>query len=177
MAYSMSELTKRADKAHQENACDAMVQPLSLLYNRIKASTLNWPFSTTELQAAFQTRRFEARGLLSFRRVLCVSLSLMVFVWGTTYKLSLYKAERALSPAKLCTRGSDAAKNALEQATDGRIVARAPIRITWVINLLVCNGDSRFARLRDQEAGTPLLLRLFPRLYLRPPPDEQRYLI
>jgi hypothetical protein len=100
----------------------------------------------------------------------------MVFAWGTTYKLSLYKAERERSPAKMCTRGSDAAKSALEQATDGTIVAQAPIRISWVIGLIRGNGDSRFDRLRDQETVKPSLLKRFPILYFRPPPDEQRSL-
>jgi hypothetical protein len=97
----------------------------------------------------------------------------MVFVWGTTYKLSLYKAGRERSPAKVCTRGSDAAKNALEQATDGTIVVQTPIRVTGIVDLLRSTGDSRFDRLRDQQADKISFVRQSPILYFRPPPDGQ----
>ena len=49
-------------------------------------------------------------------------LPFAIFAWGTAYKLSLYKAENNCAPAKVCTRGSDAAKSNISQAIDGRKV-------------------------------------------------------
>jgi len=51
-------------------------------------------------------------------RLLCAALPLLIFVWGTAYKLSLYKTNQCGAPAKVCTRGSDAAKSNVSQATD-----------------------------------------------------------
>jgi hypothetical protein len=127
-----------------------------------------------ESRSAFQTRVLDTKRLLSFRGVLCVSLACLVFVWGTNYKLSLYKAKQENSPAKVCTRGSDAAKSVLEQATDERNVAQTFVRMTGLMDLLRGIGDHRLDRLRNQEAGTVSLLRLCSILYFRPPPDEQR---
>lgn len=47
-------------------------------------------------------------------------LPFMILAWGTAYKLSLYKANKTGTPAKVCTRGSDAAKSSVSQAVDGR---------------------------------------------------------
>ena len=49
-------------------------------------------------------------------------LPFTIFAWGTAYKLSLYKTETNSAPAKVCTRGSDAAKSDVSQAVDGRKV-------------------------------------------------------
>src|SRR5277367_6267017 len=48
-------------------------------------------------------------------------LALMVFAWGTGYKLSLYKPvpKDRTAPAKLCTRASDVARSALLDAAEG----------------------------------------------------------
>src|SRR5277367_5667437 len=48
-------------------------------------------------------------------------LALMVFAWGTGYKLSLYKAplKDGAAPAKLCTRASEAARSALTAVAEG----------------------------------------------------------
>jgi uncharacterized membrane protein len=59
-----------------------------------------------------------------YRFIRCVQLmllALMVFAWGTGYKLSLYKAatENANAPAKLCTLVSDAARTAVLEASNG----------------------------------------------------------
>ncbi len=62
-----------------------------------------------------QTRwRFPLYGLL------CVLLSLTIVAWGTAYKLSLYTSTKDGAPAKVCTRGSDAAKSGVTAAIDGR---------------------------------------------------------
>ncbi len=47
-------------------------------------------------------------------------LPFMILAWGTAYKLSLYKTNKTGAPAKVCTRGSDAAKSSVSQAVDGR---------------------------------------------------------
>jgi hypothetical protein len=129
-----------------------------------------------ELNSASRTRVLGTKRVLSFRRILCVSLSCLVFAWGTSYKMSLYKAKSESSPAKVCTRGSDAAKNVFEQATDGRNVAQTLVRTTGLKDLLRGIVDRRFDRRCNQEAGKVSLLRLFPILCFRPPPDEQRSL-
>jgi hypothetical protein len=51
-----------------------------------------------------------------------VVLPFTVFAWGTAYKLSLYKTETNGAPAKVYTRGSDAAKSNISQAIEGRKV-------------------------------------------------------
>jgi hypothetical protein len=50
--------------------------------------------------------------------VLCVILPFTILAWGTAYKLSLYKTDKNGAPAKVCTRGSDAAKSSVSQAID-----------------------------------------------------------
>jgi len=49
-----------------------------------------------------------------------VILPFMIVAWGTAYKLSLCKTNQTGTPAKVCTRGSDAAKSCVSQAVDGR---------------------------------------------------------
>ena len=63
-----------------------------------------------------------------------VLLALMVFAWGTGYKLSLYKPapKDGTAPAKLCTRDSDAARSALLDASESHgtmalVALRAPL--------------------------------------------------
>ena len=62
----------------------------------------------------------------SLRRLPFLLLAVMVFAWGTGYKLSLYKAplKDGTAPAKLCTRASEAARSALTTvAENSQIVA------------------------------------------------------
>jgi hypothetical protein len=54
--------------------------------------------------------------------LLCLVLAVLIPVWGTAYKLSLYKTDQRGAPAKVCTRGSDAAKTGVSQAINGRKV-------------------------------------------------------
>jgi hypothetical protein len=98
----------------------------------------------------------------------------MVFAWGTNYKLSLYKAEHGNSPAKVCTRGSDAAKSALDHAADGSNLSQASLGIAILSSPLEGTEDHRIDRLRDEAARDRSPLRRAPILYLRPPPDERR---
>ena len=100
----------------------------------------------------------------------------MVFAWGTGYKLSLYKTEHQSSPAKLCTRGSDPAKNALHQAVGGSAVAHALLSIAVPFSTLQGIGDDLVDRLRDEAIVDRSPLSRAPTLYLRPPPDEGRSL-
>lgn len=49
---------------------------------------------------------------------LLLLLGALVVVWGTEYKLSLYRADSTMQmPAKLCTRSSEAAKSQVYLAT------------------------------------------------------------
>jgi len=85
------------------------------------------------LNAFIQHRRPQSNSRLPLVGLLCVILSFMIFAWGTSYKLSLYKPDEGLAPAKVCTRGSDVAKSMVSHAIDGRkpiaqnIVASLPV--------------------------------------------------
>jgi hypothetical protein len=119
-----------------------------------------------------QTRVSERKRLSSFYGVLCVYLAFMVFAWGTNYKLSLYKAERQGSPAKICTRGSDAAKNALDRASDGHTLSRASLCMAVLLSLPRGVEDYSSDRLSDDAVSVLSPLSRAPILYLRPPPDQ-----
>lgn len=121
-----------------------------------------------------QTRPPGSGGLLPFCGALCLSLGFMVFAWGTNYKLSLYKADCQSSPAKVCTRGSDAAKHALDHAVDDSAVAHAPLSMAALFSLLQGIKDCPINRLRDDVVIDLSPLSRAPILYLRPPPDEGR---
>jgi hypothetical protein len=129
-----------------------------------------------EMERVPQTRIAEQKGLLSFYGILCVSLAIMVFAWGTSYRLSLYKAEHQSFPAKVCTRGSDAAKNAFDQAADGHTLAQTPFIMAVLFSLPEGTEDRSFDRLSDETVSDLSPLSRAPILYLRPPPDEGRAL-
>jgi hypothetical protein len=100
-------------------------------------------------------------------------LGLMVFGWGTGYKLSLYHshATHAAAPAKLCTRASDIAKGELDLAATGRTVEPT----TSLRALLVVSSLELFPSLRCEEEEADLvpkasLSRFSPPSYRRPPP-------
>jgi hypothetical protein len=62
----------------------------------------------------------------------CAVLPFTIFAWGTAYKLSLYKTDKGGAPAKVCTRGSDAAESSVSQAIDrhkaiGNGIAPSPL--------------------------------------------------
>jgi hypothetical protein len=98
----------------------------------------------------------------------------MVFAWGTNYKLSLYKAGHHNFPAKVCTRGSDASRFALDHAAGGSAEAHTPISITVLDSPLQGTGDGPVDRLRDEAILDRSPLNRAPILNLRPPPDEGR---
>lgn len=120
-----------------------------------------------------QTRISGPKGLFSFYGVLCVYLAIMVFAWGTSYKLSLYNPGHESSPAKVCTRGSDAAKNAFEHAAGGHTLSPAPVSMAVLFSPLQGNEDASLDRLGDEAVSDQTPLRQAPILYLRPPPDER----
>ena len=97
----------------------------------------------------------------------------MVFAWGTNYKLSLYKVGHEASPAKVCTRGSDAAKNALDHAAGGSTVVHTPLSMAVLFSPLQGTEDYPVDRLRDEAIIDRSPLGRAPILYLRPPPDNR----
>jgi hypothetical protein len=98
----------------------------------------------------------------------------MVFAWGTSYKLSLYNPGHQSSPAKVCTRGSDAAKSALDHAADGHTFSQIPPSMAVLFSLPQRTDDSFLDRLSDEAVSDLSPLSQAPILYLRPPPDERR---
>jgi hypothetical protein len=101
----------------------------------------------------------------------------MVFAWGTSYKLSLYKAEPQSFPAKVCTRGSDAAKTALDHIAEGHALAQAPLSLAVLFSLPQGSENQFLERLGDEAVIDLSPLRRVPVLNLRPPPDGRRSLI
>jgi hypothetical protein len=116
----------------------------------------------------------ESKGLLSFNGVLCLTLAFMIFAWGTSYKLSLYNPGHENSPAKVCTRGSDTIKSALDRA----VGSPAPVQFHLLVSALLLlpqETEGRFNHRLSGEAVSDLSpLSQAPILYLRPPPDERR---
>jgi hypothetical protein len=102
----------------------------------------------------------------------------MVIVWGTSYKVSLYKVAHATSsaPAKVCTRGSDAAKSAVDHAADGLHMAQIPLLVAALFSLDQAAETYPIHRRREETASELSPLHRAPILYLRPPPYEGRFL-
>jgi hypothetical protein len=123
-----------------------------------------------------QIRGTKPKGLFSLHGVVCLFLAFMVLAWGTNYKLSLYKAGCESSPAKVCTRGSDAAKSALAHAANGRALAQASVSMAVRFSLLQGVRDCPIDLLLDKALGDLSPLSRAPMLHLRPPPDERRLL-
>jgi hypothetical protein len=98
----------------------------------------------------------------------------MVFAWGTSYKLSLYNTERQSFPAKVCTLGSDAAKNALDHAADSQTLSQLPLSVAILFSLPQRTEDYTLDRLSDEAVIELSPLSQAPILYLRPPPDKGR---
>ena len=129
-----------------------------------------------KLEKASQNRNPIHKGLISFYGAVCISLAFTVFAWGTAYRLSLYSPGCETSPAKLCTRGSDSAKDALDHAAGGNAVAHAPLGIAVLFSLLQGADGYPVDRLRDEAVIDLSPLSRAPILCLRPPPDEGRSL-
>jgi len=81
-----------------------------------------YPGAYEPLNASRHPRPSRSKWRFPLFGLLCAVLPFTVFAWGTAYKLSLYKTETNGAPAKVYTRGSDAAKSNISQASDGRKV-------------------------------------------------------
>ena len=114
------------------------------------------------------------KGLFSIYGVLCISLAFTVFAWGTGYKLSLYTGDHQCSPAKLCTRGSDTAKTALDHAAGGNAGDHAPLSLAVLVSLPQGTEDCSFDRPSVEAVCDLSPLSRAPILYLRPQPDDGR---
>jgi len=125
-----------------------------------------------------QLRTSEPKRLLSSYGLLCVALVFMIFAWGTGYKVSLYKVENgtATAPAKVCTRGSDAAKSALDHAADGPMVAQSFLHVAVLLSLDQGAEEHPVDQRSDDVVSDLSPLSRAPILYLRPPPDTEHSL-
>jgi hypothetical protein len=108
----------------------------------------------------------------SLSRSLYLLLALLVFMWGTGYKLSLYRPPDNRVPAKLCTRSSDVAKSAVDDAANGG----EPHPETLLLTLAPVPVATLLLRRDRQDSFTknPSPFRWTPSLYLRPPPEQVR---
>ena len=128
------------------------------------------------MERVFKTRISGPKGLLSLSGVLCLALGMMVFAWGTGYKLSLYNPGHESFPAKVCTRGSDAAKSALEKVAATSAMAENHLRIAALLFPPQVTEFYSFDRPSDVAVSALSPLSRAPILYLRPPPDKGRSL-
>jgi hypothetical protein len=111
----------------------------------------------------------------SLSHSLFLLLAVLVFLWGTGYKLSLYRSPDNRVPAKLCTRSSDAAKNAVDDAANGGethpetlLLTLDPVPVAPLTLLL--RRDPQ----QDNLAKNSSCSHWTPDLYLRPPPEQVR---
>jgi hypothetical protein len=136
------------------------------------------PTHIAELEYVNQSRTLRSKGLISLYGGLCVALAFMIFAWGTGYKLSLYKSEALAcsAPAKVCTRGSDAAKSAVDHVADGHNVVQIPVLVAALFSLDEAAGTFPTSPHRHEAVIDLSPLSRAPILYLRPPPYEGRFL-
>jgi hypothetical protein len=136
------------------------------------------PTYIAQLEYVNQSRTLRSKGHVPLYGGLCVVLAFMIFAWGTGYKLSLYKSEALAcsAPAKVCTRGSDAAKSAVDHVADGHNVVQIPVLVAALFSLDEAAGTCRTRPHRRETAINLSPLRRAPILYLRPPPHEGRFL-
>jgi hypothetical protein len=117
---------------------------------------------------------YEDRVRRSLSRSLYLLLALLVFMWGTGYKLSLYRPPDNRVPAKLCTRASDVAKSAVDDAANGGETHSEVLLLTLspvpVAPLLLSFRRDR----QDGLTKNSSPFRWTPDLYLRPPPTRLR---
>lgn len=128
-----------------------------------------------ELDCLTHSQTPPSKRLLSSNVGLCLALVFMIFAWGTSYKLSLYKVENLTSstPAKVCTRGSDAAKSDFDHAADGRDAAPMLICLASLVTRYRDAEERPLDRSSHIVMSDRSPLRRAPILYLRPPPHEQ----
>jgi hypothetical protein len=123
-----------------------------------------------------QTRLSPQRVRSPLGILLCVFLAFSVFAWGTGYKLSLYKADQHREPAKVCTRGSDAARSSVDHAATGCKVWPSSVLLS-LISVPSRTETYSFIDSGFFETAEDLSPhRSRPVLHLRPPPVEVRSL-
>lgn len=130
------------------------------------------------MDSTAQSRKRKFKGLISLYGGLCLALAFMICAWGTSYKLSLYKVEGTLSfaPAKVCTRGSDAAKSAVDHAANAQDLVQIPVLAAALFSLDEASEIYPVKADREQVTLDRSPLSRAPILYLRPPPDERHSL-
>ncbi|MGD0647793.1 MAG: hypothetical protein ABR971_07370 [Acidobacteriaceae bacterium] len=105
---------------------------------------------------------------------MCVILPFMILAWGTAYKLSLYTTAKREAPAKVSTRGSDAAKSSVSHAIDGHKVVG-----NGIVPSLPVNSSRVLPEFRDAASAEfhPVILSLHsaPNLAARPPPIKAHF--
>ena len=127
--------------------------------------------SITRTQASFV---YGDRVSRTLSRSLFFLLALLVFLWGTGYKLSLYRPPDNRVPAKLCMRASDAAKSAVEDAANGGQTHPEALLMT-LAPVPVMSSPLLFRRDRqDGLAKNSSPFHWTSDLYLRPPPAHPR---
>jgi hypothetical protein len=123
----------------------------------------------TPLNAFTHARPSRSEWRFPLCRLLCLVLPLLIFAWGTAYKLSLYKTDTGGAPAKVCTRGSDAWKNSVTQAIDGRKVIGNGAALPMLVSFPILQSGHR--DVTWFESYTAILpLHSWPILAARPPP-------
>jgi hypothetical protein len=123
------------------------------------------------------------RGVRRLGQILTIALSLllgmMVLVWGTGYKVSLYKVKSeadASAPAKLCTRSSDIAKSNVDAASADHGVIQT--RILFAL-LSFSSSESKIVPSLSSRIDFVLVPPAFyatPLVNRRPPPEESHLL-
>lgn len=104
-------------------------------------------------------------------------LALLVFLSGTSYKLSLYRppSRQDEAPVKLCTRASDMAKNSLQSAVS-RAVIENDEQIVNVFTAVELTPESvilvRWPDIEPRLGSVPIASSL--QHAFRPPPDPLR---
>ncbi len=104
----------------------------------------------------------------------CLALALMVFLWGTAYKLSLYNTAgaRGSAPAKLCTRTTDVAKVSLQKAVAPPRSEQLHHTVAALLALPALSVPLHTSRRHAGETPRPrMLLARCPQCSLRPPPS------
>lgn len=98
-------------------------------------------------------------------------LGALVVVWGTEYKLSLYKVEATMqTPAKLCTRSSDTAKSQVHLAIQP-VETTPPLLDTIATAADVdMHGDVAAIPAPPIDSPLPSSPREMPQVAFRPPP-------
>jgi hypothetical protein len=99
-------------------------------------------------------------------------LGALVVLWGTEYKLSLYKAEPTMqTPAKLCTRSSDTARSQVHLAIRPAETA-APLPDTITVSVDADrHGAEAVALATPVDVSLPSSPREAPQVAFRPPPS------